>query len=336
MIGHETIAQPRPRSARQRIADSGQTVNTAPNVDMPRFFVQMGWDKLEVDTEAIPGKQLLRGEITPCRSHKQKSNIHEIQEGQRIPGMDEIDRASGDNRVIWGYYWKRAQDEGERLKDIERTTDPTRRMGLVEIASLAGIRSVYYDQFDFNEIFYPNGLDALPIKNADLKAHIESRVAAINDLALPPELKPVLLELGRELITACDVAESIQSNRIEFTHRCMQLSPDDKSGYYKKGYDEPDEEMLLRTGKPRVGEALEVQAKALHILAEDKAAGRHDDPFAGLAKAMEDQNTILREQLTSQAEQNRQLMQMLMARPDAKPQADDAPLDVSLPSSKKK
>lgn len=331
----QTVAtQPRPRSARQRIADSGQGVNTAPNVDMPRFFVQMGWNKLEVDTEAIPGKQLLRGEITPCRSHRQKSNIHEIQEGQRIPGMDQADPASGDNRIIWGYYWKRAQDEGERLRDIERTTDPTRRMGLVEIASLAGIRSVYYDQFDFNEIFYPDGLDSLPVKTADLKAHIQDRIAAIGGMSLPTELKPVLLDLGRELIAACDTAEKIQSDRVEFTHRCMQLSPDDKSGYYKKGYDEPDEEMLVRTGKPRVGEALEVQAKALHILAEDKAAGRHDDPFAGLAKAMEDQNTILREQLTSQAEQNRQLMQMLMAKPDTKPEADSEPLQLNLPKKK--
>lgn len=330
----QTTAQPRSRSARQRIADSGQTVNTAPNVDMPRFFVQMGWNKLEVDTEAIPGKQLLRGEITPCRSHRQKSNIHEIQEGQRIPGMDQADPASGDNRVIWGYYWKRAQDEGERLKDIERTTDPTRRMGLVEIASLAGIRSVYYDQFDFNEIFYPDGLDSLPEKNADLKAYIQGRLGAISEMSLPAELKPVLTDIGRELLAACDTAEKIQSDRIEFTHRCMQLSPDDKSGYYKKGYDDPDEEMLIRTGKPRVGEALEVQAKALHILAEDKAAGRHDDPFAGLAKAMEDQNTMLREQLSQQAEQNRQLMQMLMARPDTKPEAGSEPLQLNLPKKK--
>ncbi len=334
MYEQTMTAQPRPRSARQRIADSGQTVNTAPNVDMPRFFVQMGWNKLEVDTEAIPGKQLLRGEITPCRSHRQKSNIHEIQEGQRIPGMDQADPASGDNRVIWGYYWKRAQDEAERLKDIERTTDATRRMGLVEITSLSGIRSVYYDQFDFNEIFYPDGLDSLPEKNADLKAHIQGRLVAISEMSLPAELKPVLTDIGRELLAACDVAEKIQSDRIEFTHRCMQLSPDDKSGYYKKGYDDPDEEMLVRTGKPRVGEALEVQAKALHILAEDKAAGRRDDPFAGLAKAMEDQNTILREQLTAQAAQNAQLMQMLMAKPDTKPEVGNEPLQLNLPKKK--
>jgi hypothetical protein len=153
-------------------------------------------------------------------------------------------------------------------------------------------------------------------------------------LPLPAELKPILLDLGRELVTACEVAEKIQSDRIEFSHRCMQLSPDDKSGYYKKGYDEPDEEMLVRTGKPRVGEALEVQAKALHILAEDKAAGRHDDPFAGLARAMEDQNTILREQLTSQAEQNRQLMQMLMAKSDAKMEKEDDPIPLNLQKKK--
>lgn len=336
MIGQETTAPPRPRSARQRIADTGQSVNTAPNVDAPRFFVQMGWSRLEVDTEAVPGKQLLRGEITPCRSHRQKSNIHEIMEGQRIPGMDEVDRASGDNRVIWGYYWKRAQDESERLKDIERTTDPTRRMGLVEITSLAGIRSVYYDQFDFNEIFYPDGLDTLPVTNAELRTHLQGRVNAIGELPLPPELKPVLTDLGRELLAACDTAEKIQSDRIEFTHRCMQLSPDDKSGYYKKGYDDPDEEMLIRTGKPRVGEALEVQAKALHILAEDKAQGRRDDPFAALASAQHEQNQILREQLAGQSAQNEKLMQMLMVGSNAKPQVEkeEEAMPLNLPKRK--
>lgn len=49
---------------------------------------------------------------------------------------------------------------------------------------------------------------------------------------------------------------------------------------------------------------------------------------------MEDQNTILREQLTAQAEQNRQLMQMLMAKPDTKTEDSTEPMPLNL--SKKK
>ena len=339
MIGQATATQNPPlRSARQRVVETGTgSVNTAPNVDAPRFFVQFGWQRLEVDTEAIPGKQLLRGEITPCRSHQQKSNIFEIPEGMRIPGMDQIDPASGDRKVIWGFYWKRAADEATRLIELESSVDQNHRMGLTEIKSLAGIRSVYYDQYDFNEIFYPNGLDNLPIKNAELKAHLEGRVDAIAGMNLPAELKPVLLDLGRELIDACESAIMIQSNRIEFAHRCMALDPKDSSGYYKKNYDALDEESLERTGKPRVGEALETQAKALHILAEDKALGRKDDPFAAMAKAQHEQNEILREQLEAQRkrdDQNQQLIQLLMA--ERTPKTEDAPLEVKLPPSNKK
>jgi len=313
------VAPQRVPSARDRVFAGGQSLNTTPNLDQPRFFVQMGWSELEVDTEAIPGKKLLRGEITPCRSHQQKGNLWEIPEGMRIPGSEQVDPASKDGRVIWAYYWKRAEHEATRLSELEKSAGL--KMGLVELQSLAGLRSVYYDTYDFNEMFYPQGLNNLPTTNAELKAHLQARLEAFEGMELPADLKEFLPILTAELIAACDVADRVQSDRIDFSHRCMQLSPEDKSGYFKKGYDEKDEEMLLRTGKPRVGEALEVQAKALHLLAEDKASGRRDDPFAGLAKAMEEQNAILREQ----NERQNRLIEMLLAERQSKPEAEAKP-----------
>lgn len=314
MIG-QAIAPtaPPPRSARDRVKQDNQGVNSTPNQHQPRFFVQMGWSRYEVDSQAIINGYLLRGEITPCRSYQAKDSIHCLPEGLRIEGSEERDPSTSDRAIVWAKYWKYAQNEGERLVAIEQSYDQSRKMGLVEITSLGGFRSELYDRFDFNQIFYPDGLENLPVKNEEMEAHLMARNLKIQAMDLPAELKPVLASIGNELLDAVRLANRIQSDRIDFTHRCMQLSPEDKSGYFKKAYDVLDEEMLTRTGKPRVGEALEVQAKALHILAEDKAAGRHDDPFAALAKAQSEQNEILRQQLQLQADQNRQLMDLVMA-----------------------
>lgn len=334
MIGQATANAPRPRSARETVrGEAGNSVQSAPNLDAPRFFVQMGFAKLDVDTAAVPNGYLLRGEITPCRSYRQKASVYEIPEGQRIPGMDEADRGSNDRRIVWGYYWKHAQFEADRL--IENETQAVRKMGLYAIKSLSGYRTALYDQYDFNAIFYPDGLENLPATNEGLEAHLTARVGEIEAMNLPAELKPVLAELGAELIAAVKHAQKIQSDRIDFSHRCMQLSPDDKSGYYKKEYDEIDEEMLARTGKARVGEALETQAKALHLLAEDKATPKND-PFAALARAQEEQNQILRQQLEMQAAQNAKLMEMLMAQQQPKEEKPEAPTKANVPQSNAK
>lgn len=333
MIGQQiaTEAPPPPRSARDRVRQDSQSVNSVPNQHQPRFFVQMGWNRYEVDTQAIVNGYLLRGEITPCRSYQAAESIHCLTEGMRIPGTERSDPATTDRAVVWANYWKYAQSEGGRLVEIEQGFDQSRKMGLVEIKSLAGFKAELYDRFDFNKIFYPQGLENLPVTNEGLEAYLVKRVSEINAMPESSELpKDALVAMGNELIEAVRLANRIQSDRIDFTHRCMQLSPEDKSGYFKKTYDGLDEEMLTRTGKPRVGEALEVQAKALHILAEDKAAGRKDDPFAALAKAQQDQNEILRQQLDQQSAQNQQLINLLMTQQQPAQNAD-APAEPKLP-----
>ncbi len=318
MIG-QAIATAPPRSARERLQQDQKSVNSVVNLDAPRFFVQMVWDVLNVDTEAVPNRYLLRGEITPCRSYPQKSNIFEIPEGARLKHLDEVDKAAGDNRVVWGYYMKHAAQEADRLLEMEQAATQTQKSGLFEIRSLAGVRAELYDRYDFNKIFYPEGLDSLPTLNKDFIAYLKNRAQELDSLDVPPELMAVLPSLAAELIGAAEKGAAIQDARVELTHRFMMLSPSDTSGLWKRDYDPVDLEMLARTGKPRVNQAQEQTAEALHLLAKNDSSTRQDDAFAGLIKAQQDQNEILRAQM----EQQKQLIQMLMAERTAPAQKEE-------------
>src|SRR5262245_58580495 len=75
-----------------------------------RFFVQMGWTTLDVDTQAIPNKQLKRGMMMPCTSYQQKDHKNLIIERDRIPNSESADR---DGKVIYARYWRYAYDEAE-------------------------------------------------------------------------------------------------------------------------------------------------------------------------------------------------------------------------------
>lgn len=315
MIGQATATSP--RSARDRMRSDNRSVNEVVNLDAPRFFVQMVWDKLDVDTEAIPNKYLLRGEITPCRSFPQKSNIFEIPEGARMKHLDAVDIASGDNRVVWGFYMKHAAHEADRLRDLENSSSQTQKSGLVEIESLSGIRAELYDRFDFNKIFYPDGLENLPRTNKEFIAYLKNRVSELKTADTPEDLRTVLPQLGAELIAAAEKGAQIQDARVELTHRFMMLSPSDTSGLWKRDYDPVDLEMLERTAKPRVNQAQETTAEALHLLAKDRVGNGHqDDAFAAMIKAQQDQNDILRQQMEIQSKQNdqqNQLIRMLLA-----------------------
>src|SRR5262245_66602300 len=68
------------------------------NLNAHRFFVQMGWSVLSVDTHAVPNAYLLRGEITPCRSYRQEAKLYEIREGDLIHGSEEADKAGQEYR----------------------------------------------------------------------------------------------------------------------------------------------------------------------------------------------------------------------------------------------
>lgn len=263
----------------------------------PRFFVQMGWTVLNVDTAGIPNRYLLRGEITPCISTRKKANIAEIPEGMLIQGSEESDR---DGRIVWGYYPLPAWYEAQRLMENEAAAEL--RNGLFEIKS---VNPNFYRQNDLNQIFYPQGLHMLPERNSELIAHLEERILDVeaNKAGRDAQTISILVQIGRELIRAALEADRIQVARLTYVHTCMRLQPKEEN--YKRDYDAVDEEMLVRTGTPRLHDAERKTADALSLLAEGKVRGDADEVSALklMVKSQEDQMAMLREQMAMMREQ---------------------------------
>jgi hypothetical protein len=117
----------------------------------------------------------------------------------------------------------------------------------------------------------------------------------------------VVLDVLRELISAAELADSIQRARLQFTHSCMKLAPNDEG--FKREYDVVDREMLLRTGVPEIHSTEVNIANTLKVVSE-KAGGE----AAGLADAVK-----------ALVEQNRLMMEVLAQRraePPASPPAN--------------
>jgi hypothetical protein len=305
-------ATAQPRSARDSFFAANHIINPAPNLDATRFFVQFGWSVMQVDTICVPNQGLLRGEITPLRSTPKKASIFEIPETARIPGSEMTDPSpdAGDRRrPVYASYWLHAEHEANRLVDLEQQLDPTRKMGLYEIASLARMPQLY-EQLDFNNIFFPGGLYDLPESNLEMISYLTARVPEVVKQS-PPEYKEVLQQVGQEMIAAANVAQSGHLARIEFAHSCMKLSPDDKSGFYKKGYDVLDEEALLRTGVARIHDAMNATGEALKML----AAPQQDSALLQMVTALQEQNAI---QAAAAARQDK-LIELLMTERQEKP-----------------
>lgn len=293
-----------------RIANESELPgDNAQSMRDPRFFVQMGFDQMRVDTNAIQYvepdggtvyRMLPRGRIVPCVTYAHKTNIYEIREAELIPGSEEADR---DGRVSWGKYWRFAGYEAQRLTDMENSTD--HRSGLVEVRGLAGLARVLYgDRGSINNLFYPQGLDNLPVTNADMVDHLRDVVRSL--MAKKPEgvddmSYRAVIGIGEELIAATLHVDTLMRERLQFTHSCMKLQPTEHG--FKRRYDEVDHEMLKRTGVPEI-HAAEIQtAEALHLL-----AGR---AVAPVVSNVNDGAVI--EMLKAQLEQNNQLMRELMA-----------------------
>jgi len=264
------------------------------NLNAHRYFVQMGWAMLGVDTHAIPNGYLLRGEITPCRTYRQKANLVEIREGELIPGSQERDK---DNREVWGSYYRYAYHEAERLVELE--TRAERQTGLFEVTALnSTLGTEVYRKVKLEELFFPDW-PRLPEKTADLVAVLEGRIAQLKASTppdMPPHYLPVIFAVGDQLLEAARRADFVQKHLLNYTHTCLKLTPKDEG--FKRAYDGPDYEMLKRTGLPEV-HAAEVQtAQALEKLSER----RDDEGLKELVGA-----------LKVQAEQNAQILQLLMA-----------------------
>lgn len=261
------------------------------NLNAPRYFVQMGWAELGVDTHAIPNGYLLRGEITPCRTYRQKANLFEIREGDLIPGSVERDK---DGRLVWGSYYRYAYHEADRLAELENRAE--RQTGLFEMTSLnSELGNEVYRKVNLNELLFPDW-PRLPEKTEGVIEVLKSRIAqlkASTPEGVPAHYLPVIFAAGEQLIEAAQKADFVQKHLLTYTHSCLKLTPKDDG--FKRGYDGVDYEMLKRTGLPEV-HAAEVQtAQALEKLSDNNDMKE----LVGVLKA--------------QAEQNGQILQLLLA-----------------------
>lgn len=254
------------RSARETLFGEQQVGQLQEDVNLNaiRYFVQLGWNQLDVDTLAIPNRILLRGEITPCRTFRQKANVVEIREADLIPGSEETDR---DGRTVYGYYRRPAYYEAERLNDLE--TRAERQTGLVEITALKGeLGNEVYRRVDLNKLFFPTW-PRMPEKNVDVIAALESRLAELRASAppdVPPHYLSVIFEAGDQLLEAAKRAEAVQRHLLTDTHMRMKFTPKDEG--FKRAYDNVDYEMLARTGIPQIHSAEIQTAQALEKLTD--------------------------------------------------------------------
>ena len=225
-----------------------------------RFFVQLGWESLSVDTQSIADYKLPRCLIRPCQSFLQLAPEFEIPEGQRV-GDPLPDR---EGRPFYSRYWRHAAHEADRLNQLEANITGTNKTGITEIKALAG-RADVYERCQINTLFYG---DQMPARNDEMIAHLEKRVEQLREN--PPSIVssedlPVVIAVGEELIEAARVNAELQMRAIEYSHSCMKLSPKDQE--YKRVYDTRDEELLVRTGQKRIHHADQATASALELLA---------------------------------------------------------------------
>lgn len=284
-----------PRTGREALFGDEQVgaIREDVNLNAPRYFVQMGWSVLGVDSYGVPNAYLLRGEITPCRTYKQKANLLEIREGDKIPGSEERDK---DGREVWGSYYRYAFHEAERLVELEKRAE--RQTGLFEMTALnTELGNEVYRKVNLNELFFPDW-PRLPEKTEDVINLLETRIAELKASTpsnMPAHYLPVIFEVGEQLIEAARRSDHVQRYLLAYTHTCLKMTPKDEG--FKRGYDSVDYEMLKRTGIPEV-HAAEVQtAQALEKLSE-----RRDD------EGLKDLIGVLK----AQAEQNGQILQMLL------------------------
>jgi hypothetical protein len=266
-------------------------VDESLRLDDPRFFVQMGWAVLNTDTSAVPNRYFLRGEITPLRSYMAKENVYNIREGDLIPGTEERDPTGV--MVVYGKYWRRAKHEAERLIDNENNA--TYKSGLVEVRALREAPQLYV-QVDLNALFFPEGLHNLPESNTSVIAYLRQRWIDLREEMsnVPQQYRPIILDTLQELIGAAELADSIQRSRLQFTHSCMKLAPNDEG--FKREYDIVDREMLRRTGVPEIHSTEVNIANTLKVVSEK--AGDEASTLAAAVQALIEQNRLMMETLT--------------------------------------
>lgn len=296
------------KSATERIKESDR-IEAALTDSSPRYFVQFAWDQYDTGTNAIPGRFMLRGDITPCTNYRAVKFLPEIPDGQLIPGTESLDR---EGKQVYGKVLQYARPDAESLALNEASADIEHKQGIYEITTLAGLPVSDFARIEIVRVFYPNGLESLPARHGEVIAYLQAQRSAIDSRLpenLPASLRDIVHQVLNELIQAAEYANTIQKQRLEYTHRCFNVPPSDPSGLYKKSYDLKDEEMLKRTGLPRHNEAQQTTAKALELLAMDKT--RDTKPADPVINLMQQQIEMMREQMENQQKQNAEQAEIL-------------------------
>jgi hypothetical protein len=142
---------------------------------------------------------------------------------------------------------------------------------------------------------FPEGLHNVPESNSSLIAYLRQRWMDLqNEMGnIPQQYRPVILDTLQELIGAAELADSIQRSRLQFTHSCMKLAPNDEG--FKREYDIVDREMLRRTGVPEIHSTEVNIANTLKVVSEK--AGEEANGLADAVKALIEQNRLMMEAL---------------------------------------
>lgn len=305
-----TMTPDLPRSAREMMVAGEQQAGFADpgiNFNAPRYFAQLGWASLHVDTPAVTRGVIWRGDIAVCRNARVREHHACIPETQKIPGSNE---EGHDGKLAWAYYLKFAWHEAERLLKAEDEAD--RKNGLIEITALySDLGNRIYKMIDLTRLFFPTW-PKLPDLNMDLLAELSKRVEWIEDNP-PSELPdnqvnlvlPVLIDAGNELIAGIEKIDRLQRQELTRTHMSLKLKRGDDN--WKERYDDRDHEILKRTGLPQLDQHEITQATALQKLT-DKSIDS-----GAQVEALLKQNADLMQQMALQSAQNSQMLQLLMA-----------------------
>lgn len=282
------------KTAKQTLIEkSTPVVSELIQLDETRFFIQTGWNVLQVDTHAFPNSRLLRGEITPLRSWQHKEGIEYIIPGALIPGSEEAD--SRDGRVRYGRYWRHAQQEAERILALETASEY--KSGLTEIVCLRPIPQLY-DQVDLSQLIWNRPLSELPASNKDLLALLAANQQSMSNNSIAPALIPIFNALFNEIAEIITKTDQIQVQRLQLTHNQLKMNPNDPGA--KRAYDEVDREMLVRTGLPEMYSTETSIARTLDLMQQRDSLAAPTDLTQAIASLAETQQAIL-QFLTNQA-----------------------------------
>lgn len=285
----------RATSAREKLNARTSIATPTTYDNTPRFFVQFGRTVLGTDCLGIPDGILMRGEITPLTGYQRTAHINTIPEGNIVAGSQTADR---EGRIVYAREIVFAGPEAQRLIDLERQSE--RKDGLFEVEALRG-RMDMFTAIDFNAVFFPDGIENLPASHSDVVSLLQNRKVTIaKGGVVPSEHQAIVMSIADALIDVVEKTHKIQQVRLEDAHRQMKLPPNDPSGLFKKAYDDVDEEMLLRTGKPRLDASDDMTAEALQLLSKQGTSqntGSND-----LLAAVLEQNRLLQAQITQQNE----------------------------------